>query len=88
MVWTGDALFWLAIISSLFGIMLLPIAYIMFYLMMNKDSMLGKDRPRGFAAVRWNVGMGIAALAATGASLYVIYTKFGQLLGKITGYFS
>lgn len=88
MVWTGDARFWLAIITSLFGIMLLPIAYITFYLMMNKDSMLGKDRPRGFAAVRWNVGMGIAALAATGASLYVIYTKFGQLLGKITGYFS
>jgi hypothetical protein len=47
--------------------------------------MLGEDRPRGMAAVRWNVGMGVAATAATCASFYVIYSKFGQLLGKLFG---
>lgn len=85
LVWDGDARFWLAILTSLFGITLLPIAYITFFLMMNRDSMLGEDRPRGLAAIRWNVGMAIAAGAATCASLYVMYSKFGQLIGKLGG---
>lgn len=83
LVWTGDAKFWLAIVTSVFGITLLPIAYITFYLMMNRTSILGKDRPTGFAAIRWNVSMGIAAAAATFASLYVIWTKLGAMIGKI-----
>jgi hypothetical protein len=85
LVWAGPARFWLAILTSLFGITLLPIAYITFYLMMNKATILGDDRPKGMAAVRWNIGMAIAATAATGASVYVMYTKFGQLIGKLFG---
>jgi Mn2+/Fe2+ NRAMP family transporter len=83
--WQGDARFWLAIITSVFAITLLPIAYITFYLMMNRDSILGEDRPRGFAAIRWNVGMAVAAGSASAASLYVIFTKLQALFGRLSG---
>ncbi|HIF32614.1 MAG TPA: hypothetical protein EYQ75_13280 [Planctomycetaceae bacterium] len=82
LVWTGDAKFWLAIVTSVFGITLLPIAYITFYLMMNRTSILGKDRPKGVAAIGWNVSMGVAAAAATCASLYVIWSKLGTVIAK------
>ncbi|MEO1973668.1 MAG: hypothetical protein ABGX07_19055, partial [Pirellulaceae bacterium] len=82
LVWTGDAKFWLAIVTSVFGITLLPIAYITFYLMMNRTPILGKGRPKGVAAIGWNVSMGVAAAAATCASLYVIWSKLGTVIAK------
>ena len=62
---------------SVFGMVLLPIAYITFLLMMNSKSLLGDNMPRGTQRIVWNVLMGIAAATATFASLFVINKKAG-----------
>ena len=44
--------------------MLLPIAYVTFFIMMNSRKILGDDRPQGLSAVVWNVLMGISVIGA------------------------
>ena len=68
-VWTGGSKFFLAIVASTFGAILLPIAYVTFFLMMNSVNVLGDDKPQGLTAFVWNVLM-IAALAASIVSAY------------------
>ncbi len=70
-LWTGDAKFWLPIIASGFGAMLLPVAYVTFFLMMNSKRILGDEKPKGISLIVWNalmifsvVGAIIAAKAA------------------------
>ncbi|MDP7014266.1 MAG: divalent metal cation transporter [Pirellulaceae bacterium] len=75
LVWDGDAKMWLAILVSSFGMMLLPIAYITFFMMMNSAKLLGDDRPRGGARVVWNVLMLISVLGAVGAAATAVIDK-------------
>lgn len=78
-VWQGDAKFWLAVPTSVFGMMLLPIAYVTFFLMMNSRSLLGRDMPTGPRRVAWNALMLTSlALAAFGAS-WVVWSKAGWI---------
>jgi len=74
-VWEGGAKFWLAIFASSFGMMLLPIAYITFFLMMNSKQILGEDKPRGASMVVWNVLMVISVAGAIAAASTAIYDK-------------
>lgn len=76
-VWRGDAAFWLAVPTSVFGMVLLPVAYWTFILMMNSRPLLGDDVPKGAARKRWNALMLLAALIVTPASLYSAYSKAG-----------
>ena len=73
----GDAAAYLAVPTSVFGMALLPIAYISFFLMMNQKSLLKEHLPTGMARVVWNVLLFIAASVATAASLFVINQKVG-----------
>lgn len=68
-IWTGGrAQFWLAVPTFIFGMMILPIAYFTFYLMMNSKSLLGDNMPRGGKRLLWNILMAVASgLAAFGA---------------------
>ena len=67
-VYVGDAKFWLAVPTSMFGMMLLPIAYLTFFLMMNSKGLLGDRRPTGLRRVWWNTIMFVAfGLAAFGS---------------------
>ncbi len=67
-VFVGDAKFWLAVPTSMFGMMLLPIAYFTFFLMMNSKGLLGDRRPTGFRRLWWNTIMLVAfGLAAFGS---------------------
>ena len=75
-VW-GQAGPYLAVPTSVFGMVLLPIAYWTFFLMMNSRALLGEHRPRGTSRVIWNTLMLIAAGAATFASVYSIHAKAG-----------
>ena len=63
----GDqqARFWLAVPTSVFGMVLLPIAYVTFFLMMNNRQILGKYLPQGGQRLGVNLLMLIAVLAAT-----------------------
>jgi len=74
-LWRGDAKFWLAVPTSVFGMILLPIAYITFYCMMNSKSLLGEARPEGRKRLQWNAAMGAAVLLATVGSVYSLYSK-------------
>ncbi|TWT74021.1 divalent metal cation transporter [Allorhodopirellula solitaria] len=76
-MWTDDSLrFWLAIFASTFAVMLLPIAYFTFWLMMNSDRILGADRPTGGSRLVWNVLMGLATAGAVAAALTSFLEKY------------
>ena len=70
----GDeqAKFWLAVPTSNFGMVLLPVAYIAFFFMMNSPSLLKDAMPRGGVRILVNVVMLVAiAAASVGAGLSV-----------------
>ncbi|QDT26866.1 divalent metal cation transporter [Gimesia panareensis] len=70
--WKGDAKAWLAVPTSMFGMVLLPIAYLTFFFMMNSKQILGERIPTGGKRIVWNLAMGIATLLATFGSLFSI----------------
>ncbi len=76
-LWTKAAAY-LAVPTSVFGMVLLPIAYITFLLMMNNKAMLGENMPTGIKRIIWNILMSLAAATATAASLFVINQKVGM----------
>ena len=73
--WDGDAKMWLAILVSSFGMMLLPIAYVTFMLMMNSTKILGDDKPTGSSLTWWNILMGVSVLGAIAAAVTAIAGK-------------
>lgn len=72
--WT-QAAFKLAVPTSVFGLILLPIAYLTFFLLMNQRDLLGDQMPQGKSRVIWNLLMFVAASIATAASLYMVWLK-------------
>ncbi|EMI53803.1 divalent metal cation transporter [Rhodopirellula sallentina] len=75
-LWTDpDTRFWLAIFASTFAVMLLPIAYVTFFLMMNSRRILGNEMPTGGRRWGWNIAMGAAVLGAIAAAATSIYDK-------------
>ncbi len=77
-LWSGGAKFWLPIIASGFGMMLLPIAYVTFFLMMNSKRILGNDKPRGLSMIMWNVLMLCAVVGASVAAYAAITTEMAK----------
>jgi hypothetical protein len=68
-LFAGQARFWLSVPTSVFGMMLLPIAYITFFALLNQKRLLGDAMPRGFKRVLWNVlTLAAVALATFGAA--------------------
>ena len=75
----GGAKMWLAVPTSVFAMVLLPIAYVVFALMMNNKTILGKDMPTGPKRTLWNILMvGSCTFAAIG-SLWSLWSKLGWL---------
>ncbi len=78
-VWTGGkAQFWLAVPAFVFGMMILPIAYFTFYLMMNSRSLMGADMPRGVKRLVWNVLMAVASGLAAFGAVWSLWSKLGR----------
>ena len=77
-----DAKFWLAVPTSVFGMVLLPIAYITFFLMINNKSLMGTSLPQGNKRIVLNIAMGVALLAATIGAGWSIWSKV-QWIGVI-----
>ena len=75
LIWDGQAKLWLAILVSAFGMMLLPIAYFTFFMMLNSKSLMGAEKPTGFPLLVWNVLMSISVLGAIVAAGTAIYDK-------------
>ncbi len=73
-IWAGSKIY-LAVPTSVIGMMLLPIAYIGFFIMMNSREILGKHMPTGINRVLMNTVMGIATgLALIGSVVSVVTT--------------
>ena len=70
-----QAAFWLAVPTSIFGMVLLPIAYFTFFFVMNQKSLLGDNMPQGRRRVTWNILMLIAAGLAAFGSVWSIWSK-------------
>ena len=82
-LWTGGkAQFWLAVPAFVFGMMILPIAYFTFYLMMNSKSLLGDNMPRGGKRVVWNVLMVIVLGLVTPCAGGAIWNFSSHMLGS------
>lgn len=75
--WSGDAMAWLTVVAGVVGSMLLPIAYVTFFLLMNQRDALGEAAPSGATRVWWNVLMLIAVAGATAAGVSAIAKKAG-----------
>ncbi len=75
-LWSKAAAY-LVVPTSVFGMALLPLAYISFFLLMNNKAFLGDAMPKGGKRVAWNCLMGFATAIATLASLFVIDQKAG-----------
>lgn len=87
LLWDGDARAWLTVIAGVYGAMLLPIAYVTFYVMMNQASMLGDERPSGAKRWLWNLLMGVAVIAASAAGVSAVMKKAGYTgLGFVIAY--
>lgn len=77
-----DAAPYLAVPTSVFAMVLLPIAYFAFFLLMNQKTFMGNNMPRGGRRVLWNVLMALASGAAAFGSIWSLWSKL-QWLGII-----
>lgn len=77
--WTGTAQMWLAVPTSVFAMVLLPIAYVVFALMMNNKTILGTDMPSGRKRIVWNVLMAGSCTFAFVGSLWSLWSRLGWL---------
>ncbi len=76
-VWKGDAALWLAVPTSMFAFVLLPIAYFTFFFMMNSPRLMGPSLPRGIQRIVWNILMLTAAsLAAVGSIFSILNSPY------------
>ncbi|MHC4360406.1 MAG: divalent metal cation transporter [Planctomycetota bacterium] len=65
---------WIAIPTSAVCLLMLPIAYIGFFLLNNSRRYLGEDKPRGRKALVWNMVMLIAIVITLASVAYFIIT--------------
>ncbi|MBZ0258604.1 divalent metal cation transporter, partial [bacterium] len=77
-IWSGKTLFWLAVPTSVFNYVLLPLAYITFFIMMNSKRLLGDNMPRGASRIVWNLLMGTATVLTTIGAVWQAYAKAGM----------
>ena len=72
-LWDGESKTYLAIVAGTFAILLLPIAYFAFFLMMNSRTLMGSEKPQGASMVVWNVLM-LLSLGIVSAAAYTSLT--------------
>ena len=93
-VWTGAKVY-LAVPTSVFGLTLLPVAYLTFLLLMNRRELLGDAMPTGGTRVAVNAVLGLATAVAFFAAGWAIKDQsflgvpFGWTgLGLVAGAFA
>ena len=67
---------WVALPAFTIGLVMLPIAYVSWFVLQNSDGLLGEHRPRGASAVRWNVAMSVAVAVTLVSVAYTLWTRF------------
>jgi len=69
---------WLAMPTSVFCIVLIPIAYFTFILLINQKTILGDSMPRGVKRLVWNILMVIATGVTTCISIWSLWSRLGR----------
>jgi len=77
-LWVGSSKTYLLIVAGTFAVVLLPIAYFAFFLMMNSETLLGDDKPRGLWMLIWNLLMSIGVAGAVAAAYFAIKGKLSE----------
>ena len=72
----------LAIPTSVFGLCLLPLAYITFILLMNNRTVLGDNMLQGGKRMAMNIAMGVAFVAASIGAGFAIWSKTAFYFGS------
>lgn len=80
-LWQGESKTYLGIVAGTFAIILLPIAYLAFLLMMNNRDLMQDEKPRGGKMWIWNVLM-VFSLAIVSVAAY---TSLANKLSQPTG---
>jgi len=75
-IWSGAAPY-LAIPTSVFGFILIPIAYTTFALLLNQKKLLGDNMPTGAVRWIWNLLILVGVIAVTIGSVYMAHKKAG-----------
>ena len=73
---------WIAIPTSAIAGIMLPVAYIGFFVLNNSERYLKEDKPRGSKALMWNIAM-LVAIGVTLTSIgYYLYSNVLPMLIK------
>ena len=83
LIWTGTSKTYLVVVAGTFAVILLPIAYFAFFLMMNNEDLMGEDRPVGVSRIAWNIAMLLAVLLAVAAACLAIQAKVASPQGGL-----
>ncbi len=67
---------WIAVPTSAICGLMIPIAYAAFFIMNNRRSYLGDQKPRGVKAAIWNLAMLVSIAVVTASASYYIYVKW------------
>jgi len=67
---------WVALPAFTIGLIMLPIAYVSWFVLQNSSNLLGAERPHGASAVRWNTAMGVAVAVTLVSVGYTLWTRF------------
>ena len=78
LLWDGSSRAYLAVVTSTFGYVLFPIAFLAFVFMINSKKVLGDQVPRGAKRLAWNIPL-VLSLGITG--LTAGWTGWNKTLG-------
>jgi len=76
---------WIGVPASALSGLLLPIAYIAFFILNNRKAYLGAEKPKGGWALVWNIGMVVAILVVTANAATYVYMQRGWFMAKLFG---
>jgi len=65
---------WIAIPTSAICGLMLPIAFIAFFILNNSRRYLGEDKPSGAKAVAWNIAMLVSIIATVASIVYYLHS--------------
>jgi len=65
---------WIAIPTSAICGLMLPIAFIAFFILNNSKRYLGKDKPSGAKAVAWNIAMLVSIIVTVASIVYYLHS--------------
>lgn len=82
-VWQGHAQVFLAVSASALNYVMLPIAAITFWIIMNSKRVLGDALPTGKAKWIWNILLGISTLVIGSGALYTAAGKKLTITGNV-----